>query len=147
MISISRCSSDWRPNMHRWAMKPCNVSLSMIRRHPWWVRGGKKVDTKSTFLSRFELALGLEYLCFSRDSWVRSLQGQKGSEHLGFLVQTSKVEAKPGCISYHLVSLCLSFRGLDESLQCSWMGITSTLSHGSQQQFYKFTFQSLSLFF
>lgn len=58
----------------------------------------KKINTKSTFLSNFWLAVGLEYLFLSRDSWVRSLQGQIGFEHLGFLVQTSKVKLSPAAL-------------------------------------------------
>lgn len=115
MISIYICSFDSRQNMHQWVVKPCNVSLTMIRRHPHWVRGKKKINTKSTFLSRFWSALGLEYLSLSRDSWVCSLQGQIGSEHLGFLVQTSKVKLAPAALVITL-SLSVSLSGSGRAL-------------------------------
>lgn len=74
----------------------CNLSLSMIRGHPQWVK--RRIDTKSTFLFGFWLDLGLEYLSLTRDSWVCSLQGQIGSEHLEFLLGTSKVELSPAAL-------------------------------------------------
>lgn len=52
----------------------------------------KKNRYKVNFPLQLWLALGLEYLSLTRDSWACSLQGQIGSEHLEFLLQTSKVK-------------------------------------------------------
>lgn len=114
----------------------------MIRRHPQWVqKKKKKINTKSTFLSGFKLALGLEYFSLSRDSWVCLLQGQIGSEHLGFLLQTSKVKLSLAALVITL-SLSVSGFGRDETLHRSWMGIISTHSHSLQQRLDYYTFHS-----
>lgn len=109
MLSISRCSTDFRPNMHQWEVKLHNVLLTMIRRHP------QRVKSKNRYKVYFP-------------PWILAGSGIKISLSLqGFLgVFTSRTdrlwapwisgtnikgEAKPGCISYHLVSLCLPFPG------------------------------------
>lgn len=124
MISISRCSSDCRPNMHQWGVKPCNVSLTMIRRHPQWEKNRYKVNFPLQVLAGCGIRISLPLQGFlgvftSRTDrlWAPWISGTN-----------IKGEAKPSRISYHLVSLSGSGRALTSLLNGDYLDTQSQLT-------------------